>query len=249
MYRSLLLPIFIVCFLQSGFPQSQSGKVIYKVDIQPGKFQKSLESSDTPKNASFAKFWYHKIESALPYLQFQLEFTKNEALFTSQEVMDNDNGIDVAFAKKYNGTQGVFYTSIKENTKLHQLNYLNRTWLIERPTDKLTWHISNQTKQIKGYTCYKATTTAAYTYIPKGKVIAWFAPELPFQFGPMSYAGLPGLILELNHVYFHFYADKINLNKKSLHIQSPTKGQRISASTYNKKRHQIGQRLRNTHKN
>lgn len=66
---------------------------------------------------------------------------------------------------------------------------------------KPDWIVSTETKKIDNYLCYKAD----YIFEFKSwqgkqmtkKITAWFAPELPYSFGPGKYFGLPGLILEL----------------------------------------------------
>jgi len=68
---------------------------------------------------------------------------------------------------------------------IHKKNFL--------VTDELnyTWQITNETKKIKDYTCYKATTTF------RGNTFeAWFTPEIPINAGPWKWYGLPGLIVE-----------------------------------------------------
>ena len=72
---------------------------------------------------------------------------------------------------------------------------------ITEPYNKFNWQITGETKQIGQYTCRKATgtytketTCCGIITIP---VVAWFAPSLPFPFGPMGYDGLPGLVLEV----------------------------------------------------
>lgn len=60
-------------------------------------------------------------------------------------------------------------------------------------TDQLnySWQITNETKQIKNFTCYKATTAF------RGNTFeAWFTPDIPINAGPWKWHGLPGLILE-----------------------------------------------------
>jgi GLPGLI family protein len=48
----------------------------------------------------------------------------------------------------------------------------------------------------------------------KGKnvtIITWFAPSLPYGYGPKDYNNLPGLILELTEKETTYYASKINI--------------------------------------
>ncbi|MDN3595418.1 GLPGLI family protein [Zunongwangia endophytica] len=58
--------------------------------------------------------------------------------------------------------------------------------------DQIKWEIQADAKEIAGYQVQKATSSFA------GRdYIAWFTPEIPLTDGPYKFAGLPGLILEL----------------------------------------------------
>lgn len=60
-------------------------------------------------------------------------------------------------------------------------------------TDQInySWEITNETKQIQNYTCYKATTSF------RGNAFeVWFTPDIPINAGPWKWYGLPGLIVE-----------------------------------------------------
>lgn len=72
--------------------------------------------------------------------------------------------------------------------------------------------------------------------VPKEVIVtAWYTPQIPVANGPGEYAGLPGLILELN-VYRHtILCSKIVLNpKESEKIEPPTKGKEVTREEYNK---------------
>ena len=52
-------------------------------------------------------------------------------------------------------------------------------------------------------------------------------------FGPIGYAGLPGVILELEARNYKYYATKINLNpKKEIKITKPTKGKKVTQEEF-----------------
>ncbi len=67
--------------------------------------------------------------------------------------------------------------------------------------------------------------------ITRNEVTAWFAPDLPFQFGPNGYGLLPGLILQLSSNRVNFYAKKINFDKK-IKIKKINAGIKISEEEF-----------------
>ncbi len=70
--------------------------------------------------------------------------------------------------------------------------------------------------------------------IPKEiEVTAWFTPQIPLSNGPGEFAGLPGLILELNVYRTTLLCSKIVMNpKESEKIEPPTKGKEVTREEY-----------------
>lgn len=71
--------------------------------------------------------------------------------------------------------------------------------------------------------------------VPKEVLItAWFTPQIPVKNGPGEYAGLPGLILELNAYRTTILCSKIVMNPKEAEkIEAPTKGKVVTREEYN----------------
>lgn len=91
---------------------------------------------------------------------------------------------------------------------------------------KIKWEIGDESKIIQGYTCKKAITKLTFyegreakPYL--SKVIAWFAPKLPYAFGPKGYGGLPGLILELKEPENTFIAENITIPDPAVNLNWP----------------------------
>ncbi len=245
MLKSLTFSLLFLLATQLCLSQIQSGDVTYKIKPLAEKFEASLQNAPTGLSPAGPKSWFANIAKALPYLTYHLTFTRQEALFKSKPYLANDNGIDVENAANFAGTAGQFYANISENMKLHQLHKLYKDWLVEYKFDDIKWEITDETKEIQGYTCKKATAIYRSIGIPKGEVVAWFAPKIPFSFGPSGYGGLPGLILEVEHFFFKIYAADISFSAKKQRIKAPTKGKRISVEDYYRQSEQIGHQLRN----
>lgn len=66
-------------------------------------------------------------------------------------------------------------------------------------------------------------------------VTAWYTPQVPVGHGPGEYAGLPGLILELNVYRTTLLCSKIVMNPKEADkIEAPTKGKEVTREEYRK---------------
>ncbi len=77
------------------------------------------------------------------------------------------------------------------------------TRVIARWPAALSWEISEETKEIAGYTVQKAIAHGHYLRDENrpdwdyGEAIAWFTTDIPFTTGPQRFYGLPGLIVRL----------------------------------------------------
>ena len=72
--------------------------------------------------------------------------------------------------------------------------------------------------------------------VPKEVLVtAWFTPQIPIKNGPGEYAGLPGLILEMNIDRTTILCSKIVLNPKEAdNITAPNTGKEVTREEYNK---------------
>lgn len=237
MLRLYFLSLCFFLFLSTVFSQVQSGRVVYKLKENPIKMQEALGHKNLPVGGeAFFKSQFAQIKLVLPFMEYRLDFSKEEAVFSSTSFyMNNDSGLDFNLATSFIDVDGVYYANLKENLLVHALHSLKKDWLIKDMADVIEWELSDETKQILGYTCYKAIGRMPDTYEDKKETIVWFTPELPFQFGPVNKLGLPGLILEAEQGFYTLYADSIGFSERLKTIKKPNKGEWIERSDYDLK--------------
>ena len=81
-------------------------------------------------------------------------------------------------------------------------------FLYEEELPRQSWTITDDTKQIYGYDCQKATTK----YLGRD-FEAWYTLEIPISNGPWKLGGLPGMILEANDVQRHYVFYCVGIEK------------------------------------
>lgn len=108
------------------------------------------------------------------------------------------------------GRYGSFiYKNYPEGKVTETAYFEMEDWRYDEDWEKPEWNISDESKEIIGYQCFKAVTDY------RGRRwTAWFAPEIPIQDGPWKLCGLPGLILEAedNHSEYRFMANGLKQN-------------------------------------
>ncbi|BEV05678.1 GLPGLI family protein [Chryseobacterium gambrini] len=78
------------------------------------------------------------------------------------------------------------------SAKLYVTDEINYSYFGYEEPNNINWKIRNEFKTVAGYKCQRAEVTKY------GRTwIAWFTTDIPFQFGPYKFNGLPGLITEV----------------------------------------------------
>lgn len=200
---------FFIAF--TSFSQIQNGKIVYGV---------SIEMIEGFKGTMVEKSYSESINNAR-YLSFTLNFDKERAVFIFDEGLGINNS-DLFFTKISAGYMNEVYQN--KEFSLCQVNgfgnYLLKTEAVK------DWVLENETKEIEGFLCYKATSTKK---VNNGKgnfvfpVTAWYCPKIPVSFGPNGYGGLPGLILELQVRNVVYGVKKIDLNLSKADVLSMPK--------------------------
>lgn len=220
--------LFFLSLIMSVSIYSQSsGKITYSFYIPL--------SVDDAKDENTKMFVSKMIEFANKQ-EFELSFNKTKSSFIYIDKLNYDSEYD----RKVNNI-AKFYTSSDIYT-----NFVNKIdiavmkdgTLIKGTVEVEKWDIQNESKKIGNYLCYKAISQKTFVNrIGEQKtreIICWFAPALPYSYGPKTFNGLPGLILELTEDNKTFVASKIEFFDKEIEINFP-KGKMVSKEEYDKK--------------
>ncbi len=158
------------------------------------------------------------------------------------------------------GDGGDMFKNFSQQKAIQSSELGGKNFLIIDTLKPQPWKITEETKKILGYTCYKAirktaqprmmmrtmsvgsngstdTTKNNSTITPKEiDIVAWYTNDIITPAGPESYGQLPGLILQLDldngTTVFNATEVKTTLNKKDL--KEPTKGKVVTRAEYQK---------------
>ncbi|QXP72994.1 GLPGLI family protein [Tenacibaculum sp. AHE15PA] len=226
----ILLLLSVNLFAQKKITK---GEINYEVmmQIDEGKLR---EMSEKKNESSYAKSQVVSIFKNQKKSTYELIFNNFESIYRIKKELNISEG-KLNLVRILAG-KGTFYTNKKEMLIENQKNAFGELFLIELP--KGDWVLTNEEKKIGKYKCYKAITERKGVN-KRGefvnKTIAWYTPELPINFGPKDYYGLPGLILELKEGNVVYRATKISImSKEKIKVEKPTKGKKITLNNYNK---------------
>lgn len=248
-----ILYFLVFLFPMTVFSQIQSGKLVYKIEFIQEEFEKRLKEfqNEFPSSSKEAVEYMFKpfqnTKLATEFVELKLTFNKQEAIFgETTSYLETDDGMDADFLLTMLLANAVYYHNLEKSQYKKQFYTLEKEWLIEDELIPLDWELIPDSKIIQGYTCYKATVEVfkINSKTEKEVVEVWYAPSLPFSFGPNDYYGLPGLILELKRGYYKFYTHKLSFSDKSKKIKAPTKGEKHNRDSYETKMNEILEKRR-----
>lgn len=132
-------------------------------------------------------------------LDFTLIFNSETSFFDINKIFKNDTSEETSLAKtKISFFGEILQTKDSIFTDISS-GFLGSNLIIKKPIEN-NWILSNETKTIDKFLCYKATTEIVRVTPKKTfrfPIIAWYCPRINLPFGPLGFGNLPGLILEL----------------------------------------------------
>lgn len=233
----MIKKIAFFCFYMFSFlgaySQNLSGTVVYKVV--------SASPYDDAQKDEMGKRDTEMRLASLAKQTFLLEFTASKSKFARNNSLsiNDDKGEQIYdnIATSYYSSSYDYY--LDNSAGIGMFKYSTDGTLVTQLVKEKEWDISTESKKIGDYLCYKAVYIKKYMG-RNGKmktlpITAWFAPSLPYRYGPKQYYGLPGLILELHELYGVFLASEIKIGEeKHLSIEFP-KGKTITEEQYNER--------------
>ena len=229
--------------LAKSYAQDFQGMATYESKTSTADFKSRLEG-----NKDMTPDVQKMIEDRMKLMfekTFNLYFSRTTSIYKEEEKLEAA-GQNPGFRMMSNmmGTGGTFYKNTKEKTYTVDREFMGKEFLIQDSLPKLAWKLENETKQIGGYTCFKATAVREASKtdfrnfrmkkkeadkkeevgktnlmdeldLPKEITItAWYTLDIPVSQGPENYWGLPGLILEVNDGKTTILCSKVVLNLK-----------------------------------
>jgi GLPGLI family protein len=205
-------------FTTSGIIEFEKTVNMYAI-FQKG-INKDNESILTPAFEAFKKN-----QPQFKKLKSTLTFADNKTLFTP---VDDDSPISGFFGNTAMITQNnTIFTDAIAGTFIARKKVFDEAFLVKDSTRKIKWKITDETREIAGYTCRRANALI----LDSVYVVAFYAEKIPVSSGPESFTGLPGMILQLAlpHENVSWYATKVTettLEPKAL--EPPKKGKSLN---------------------
>jgi GLPGLI family protein len=149
--------------------------------------------------------YYKKNNPQFKVLTAKLTFNDDKTLFTPTEADPPANLImsDSPMLNQYN----TIFSDLTTQSGVTQKKVFEQTYLLKDSLRKIKWKITDETRDIAGYTCRRANGL----YLDSIYVVAFYTTRIPVPGGPESFNGLPGMILgvALPHENMTWFATKI----------------------------------------
>jgi GLPGLI family protein len=172
---------------------------------------------------------YKKSNPQFRILKSTLSFNNDKTLFTPIEADPPANAL-MAFAPLMNQNNTI-YSDLDAQMSIGEKKVFDDLFLVKDSTRKIKWKITDETRDIAGYTCRRANGIM----LDSVYVVAFFTGKIPVPGGPESFNGLPGMILgvALPHENVTWFATKVTDRTLPPNaINPPAKGKALDNKGY-----------------
>ncbi|MGO4772462.1 GLPGLI family protein [Flavobacterium sp. W22_SRS_FK3] len=149
--------LLVLVFSQAQAQKDFQGLAVYESKTQTPKFGAMSGNRDiTPE---MQKNIEERMKKMLEKT-FILNFDKSASIYKEEEKLDapgqQGGGMRMMMSSMMGGG-GTFYKDVKSKTYTVDKEFMGKEFLVKDSLPKLNWKLEQETKQIGGYNCYKAT--------------------------------------------------------------------------------------------
>jgi len=168
---------------------------------------------------------FRKAQSSLVFTTTRTFYSPKEDAGTSAAFFDNDAAV---------GQPNHVFHDLGSGLAVTQKQLFGETFLVKDSMRKITWKITDETREIAGFTCRRANGLIMDSVY----VVAFYTNRIPVAGGPESFSGLPGMILgvALPHLHITWFATSVIEKQPSPNnIQPPVQGRPLDNQGLRKK--------------
>lgn len=160
----------------------------------------------------------YEIDEYAKYLLYALRFSGKQSQFQMlpDYFMDKSDINAVAARAGYGGYKK-YFTDLVKNELFEEKVINGKSFTLVYDLEKTTWILTDESKEIKGYKCFKAAGIRLVSdrdwNTREVPIYAWYSPDIPYQFGPFEAVGLPGLVLQLDLTTYSVVVQNMDLGK------------------------------------
>lgn len=136
---------------------------------------------------------YKKTQPQFKTLKSTLTFTDNKTLFTPIEPVDAPSNNYLVSRVPITDQNNTIYTDVASGNGISRKKVFEETFLLKDSTRKINWKITDETREVAGYTCRRANAIVMDSIY----VVAFYTDKILVSGGPETFTGLPGMILEV----------------------------------------------------
>ena len=226
--------ITLICILLTGnfvFAQSArfitSGSIEYQKRVNTFQVITNVVAKDADPsmkaNMQQAFDQYKKTQPQFATFNSSLSFNNNKMLLTPIQPITPYQSFQLNPITSQSNT---IYTDLSAGTIAVAKDAMGEQFLLKDSVRKVKWRITDETREILGYTCRRANGLASDSIY----VVAFYTDKIRVSGGPELFTGLPGMILQLAipHENVSWVATKVTDATPTAPITPPTKGKPIT---------------------
>lgn len=155
--KKLSYLLLIFAFTQVHAQKDFQGMAVYESKTQPPKFE-GMRAGNRDITPEMQKSMEERMKQMLEKT-FILNFDKTASIYKEEEKLETpgqQGGFRVMMSSMMGGG-GTFYKDVKAKSYTVDKEFMGKEFLVVDSLPKLNWKLEQETKQIGGYNCFKAT--------------------------------------------------------------------------------------------